>query len=166
MSETVFKLNRVDTRVGPVALVTIDNGEDHTKPTTLGRSALESAAELLDRLESGDWAAMLLTGKPFVFCVGADIDEFTKLRSAEEALEGTRAGHGLFDRIRTLPFPTVGAINGFLNNRLRIHSLILTLGMLSILQGAIFVFTDRSVGATSAFRRSRSRSSLPGAAHR
>ena len=30
---------------------------------------------------------------------------------------------------------TVGAINGFLNNRLRIHSLILTLGMLSILQG-------------------------------
>ena len=112
MSETVFKLNRVDTRVGPVALVTIDNGEDHTKPTTLGRSALESAAELLDRLESGDWAAMLLTGKPFVFCVGADIDEFTKLRSAEEALEGTRAGHGLFDRIRTLPFPTVGAING------------------------------------------------------
>ena len=112
MSETVFKLNRVDTRVGPVALVTIDNGEDHTKPTTLGRSALESAAELLDRLESGDWAAMLLTGKPFVFCVGADIDEFTKLRSAEEVLEGTRAGHGLFDRIRTLPFPTVGAING------------------------------------------------------
>jgi ribose/xylose/arabinose/galactoside ABC-type transport system permease subunit len=44
---------------------------------------------------------------------------------------------------------TVGAINGFLNNRLRIHSLILTLGMLSILQGAIFVYTDRSVGAAS-----------------
>jgi ribose/xylose/arabinose/galactoside ABC-type transport system permease subunit len=43
----------------------------------------------------------------------------------------------------------VGAINGFLNNRLRIHSLILTLGMLSILQGAIFVYTDRSVGAAS-----------------
>ena len=44
---------------------------------------------------------------------------------------------------------TVGAINGFLNNRLRIHSLILTLGMLSILQGVIFVYTDRSVGAAS-----------------
>ena len=43
----------------------------------------------------------------------------------------------------------VGAINGFLNNRLRIHSLILTLGMLSILQGVIFVYTDRSVGAAS-----------------
>jgi ribose transport system permease protein len=48
----------------------------------------------------------------------------------------------------------VGAINGWLNNRLRIHPLILTFGMLSILQGVIFVYTDRSVGLVSpAFRR-------------
>jgi ribose/xylose/arabinose/galactoside ABC-type transport system permease subunit len=40
----------------------------------------------------------------------------------------------------------VGAVNGLLNNLLRIHPLILTFGMLSILQGAIFVYTDRSVG--------------------
>jgi ribose transport system permease protein len=43
----------------------------------------------------------------------------------------------------------VGSINGFLVNRLRIHPLILTLGMLSVLQGAIFVYTDRSVGQAS-----------------
>jgi ribose/xylose/arabinose/galactoside ABC-type transport system permease subunit len=48
----------------------------------------------------------------------------------------------------------VGAINGWLNNHLRIHPLILTFGMLSILQGLIFVYTDRSVGLVSpAFRR-------------
>ena len=47
----------------------------------------------------------------------------------------------------------VGAINGWLNNLLRIHPLILTFGMLSILQGVIFVYTDRSVGLVSpAFR--------------
>jgi ribose/xylose/arabinose/galactoside ABC-type transport system permease subunit len=40
----------------------------------------------------------------------------------------------------------VGAVNGFLANRLRIHPLILTFGMLSVLQGAIFIYTDRSVG--------------------
>src|SRR6185437_6133571 len=112
MSATTFKLNRVESRVGPIALVTIDNGEDYSKPTTLGRSALESAASLLEQLETGEWAAMVLTGKPFVFCVGADIDEFTRIRSPEHALEGTRAGHALFERIRALPFPTVGAING------------------------------------------------------
>jgi 3-hydroxyacyl-CoA dehydrogenase/enoyl-CoA hydratase/carnithine racemase len=108
VSETVFKLNRT----GSVALVTIDNGEDYRKPTTLGRSAFESAVSVLDELERGDWSAAVFTGKPFVFCVGADIDEFTKLGSAEDALAGTRAGHALFGRIRALPFPTVAAING------------------------------------------------------
>src|SRR5581483_11913907 len=91
---------------------TIDNGEDYRKPTTLGRSALESAAAVLDELERGDWDAAVFTGKPFVFCVGADVDEFTRIDSAEQALEGVRAGHALFSRIRALPFPTVAAING------------------------------------------------------
>ena len=108
MSDTLFKLNQA----GSVALVTIDNDEDYRKPTTLGRSAFESAVAVLDELESGDWSAAVFTGKPFVFCVGADIDEFTKMGSAEDALEGTRAGHALFSRIRALPFPTVAAING------------------------------------------------------
>ena len=112
MADTVFHLNRVDSPAGPIALVTVDNGEDYRKPTTLGRSAFESAVSLIDQLESGDWAAMVVTGKPFVFCVGADIDEFTKVASAEAALAGSRAGHELFGRIRALPFPTVAAING------------------------------------------------------
>jgi 3-hydroxyacyl-CoA dehydrogenase/enoyl-CoA hydratase/carnithine racemase len=108
LAETVFKLNAV----GSVALVTIDNGEDHSKPTTLGRSAFESAVQVIDELESGEWTAAVFTGKPFVFCVGADIDEFTKMRSLDDAREGVRAGHGLFGRIRALPFPTVAAVNG------------------------------------------------------
>lgn len=44
----------------------------------------------------------------------------------------------------------IGLINGTLVNRLKLHPLILTFGMLSILQGAIFTFTDRSVGKASA----------------
>ena len=103
--ETVFKLNAA----GRIAIVTIDNGEDYRKPTTLGRSAFESAVEVLEELERGDWEAAVFTGKPFVFCVGADIDEFGKV---EDPREGIRAGHGLFGRIRALPFPTVAAING------------------------------------------------------
>src|SRR5439155_12066843 len=74
--------------------------------------AFASAVEVLDELEHGDWSAAVFTGKPFVFCVGADIDEFAKIGSPEQALEGVRAGHGLFGRIRGLPFPTVAAING------------------------------------------------------
>ena len=112
MPETLFHLTRVDTRAGALALVTMDNGADYTKPTVLGRSALESANRVVGELEDGDWTALVLTGKPYVFCAGADIDEFPKISSREEAIAGSRAGHDLFGRIRALPFPTVAAING------------------------------------------------------
>jgi 3-hydroxyacyl-CoA dehydrogenase/enoyl-CoA hydratase/carnithine racemase len=109
---TEFKLARVDTRVGPVALVTMDNGEDWTKPNVFGRGALESLAHMLPELEEGEWTAMVLTGKPFVFAAGADMSEFPLRTTRELAEEGSRAGHELFARIRALPFPTLAAING------------------------------------------------------
>jgi 3-hydroxyacyl-CoA dehydrogenase/enoyl-CoA hydratase/carnithine racemase len=109
--ETEFKLARVETQHGPIALVTIDNGEDHTKPTSLGRAALESLARVLDALEGEPWQGMVLTGKPFVFCAGADINEFHGI-DAETARLGSRAGHELFRRISALPYPTLAAING------------------------------------------------------
>ena len=49
---TEFKLARAETAAGPVALLTIDNGEDWQKPTTFDRHALESLAARLDALES------------------------------------------------------------------------------------------------------------------
>jgi 3-hydroxyacyl-CoA dehydrogenase/enoyl-CoA hydratase/carnithine racemase len=97
---------------GPIALVTIDNGADHTKPTVFGRHAFASLARVLDELESGDWAALVITGKPYVFSAGADIDEFSSLASPEAAREGSKAGHELFGRIGALPCPSVAAING------------------------------------------------------
>jgi 3-hydroxyacyl-CoA dehydrogenase/enoyl-CoA hydratase/carnithine racemase len=105
--DTEFKL----ARAGDVALVTIDNGEDHTKPTFFGRAALASLERTLDELERGDYAALVLTGKPFVFCAGADVTEFPGA-TAELAREGSRVGHELFGRLAALPYPTVAAING------------------------------------------------------
>jgi 3-hydroxyacyl-CoA dehydrogenase/enoyl-CoA hydratase/carnithine racemase len=102
---------RVETEAGPLALVTIDNGEDHTRPTFFGRAAMESLERLLPQLEEGDWTALVLTGKPFVFAAGADITEFPDA-TRELAIAGSRAGHELFGRIRGLPFATVAAVNG------------------------------------------------------
>jgi 3-hydroxyacyl-CoA dehydrogenase/enoyl-CoA hydratase/carnithine racemase len=104
---TEFKV----TRAGDVALVTIDNGEDWTKPTFFGADALRSLEAALDELERGDYRAAVVTGKPFLFAAGADITEFPNI-TRERAVEGARAGHELFGRLRALPFPTVAAING------------------------------------------------------
>src|SRR5919108_562852 len=62
MGNTEFKLQRV----GDVALVTIDNGEDYTKPTVFGESALRSLERLLPELETGEWSALDLSGMPEV----------------------------------------------------------------------------------------------------
>jgi 3-hydroxyacyl-CoA dehydrogenase/enoyl-CoA hydratase/carnithine racemase len=98
--------------VGRIALVTIDNGEDHTKPSTFGRAAFESLAQTLERLEREEWAGLVLTGKPFVFAAGADIREFPKTTTAELARAGSRAGHDAFARLAALPYPTLAAVNG------------------------------------------------------
>ncbi|MBA3375801.1 MAG: enoyl-CoA hydratase/isomerase family protein [Actinobacteria bacterium] len=110
-SPTQFKLQRIETRVGPVALVTMDNGEDWQKPNTFGEQALRSLEEVLGRLRTRDWRGLLLTGKPFVFSVGADIDEFGEI-TPERARQGGEAGHELFVRLHDLPFITLAAING------------------------------------------------------
>jgi 3-hydroxyacyl-CoA dehydrogenase/enoyl-CoA hydratase/carnithine racemase len=98
-------------RAGDVALVTIDNGEDWSKPTFFGEAALRSLERALDELERGDYRAVVITGKPFFFAAGADITEFPNI-TRERAVEGARAGHELFGRLRALPIPTVAAING------------------------------------------------------
>jgi 3-hydroxyacyl-CoA dehydrogenase/enoyl-CoA hydratase/carnithine racemase len=107
---TRFKLQGIETRVGPVALVTMDNGEDWQKPNTFGEQALRSLEEVLGQLDARDWSGLVLTGKPFVFAVGADIGEFGDI--TPERAHGGEAGHELFGRLRDLPFVTLAAING------------------------------------------------------
>jgi 3-hydroxyacyl-CoA dehydrogenase/enoyl-CoA hydratase/carnithine racemase len=110
--DTQFFVQSAEARVGRIALVTIDNGEDHTKPSTFGRAAFESLGRALERLESEEWAGLVLTGKPFVFAAGADIREFPKTTTAELARAGGRAGHDAFARLAALPYPTLAAVNG------------------------------------------------------
>ena len=111
MGGTRFHLERLDTRVGPVASVTIANESSGSRPNTFGEAALQSLEDLLGRLRTRDWRGLLLTGSAGSFGAGADIDEFPEI-SPERAREGSRAGHELFGRLHGLPFLTIAAING------------------------------------------------------
>jgi 3-hydroxyacyl-CoA dehydrogenase/enoyl-CoA hydratase/carnithine racemase len=104
---TQFRLERQ----GDVGLVTMHNGEPD-RPNVFGRAALESLAALLPELEAESFSALVVTGKPGSFAAGADLAEFPKIETREQAIAGSRAGHELFGRIRALPYPTVAAING------------------------------------------------------
>lgn len=108
---TRFYVQDTVTRAGTIALLTIDNGADWQKPNTFGAEALSSLAEALDRIESGDYRGLLLTGKPLVFAAGADITQFPGI-TPELARRGGEVGHELFGRLRRLPLPTVAALTG------------------------------------------------------
>jgi 3-hydroxyacyl-CoA dehydrogenase/enoyl-CoA hydratase/carnithine racemase len=108
-----FKLTWYDSaRAGRLAIVTMDNGEDHRRPNTLGARSIESINRTLDEVEAQpDCKGLLLTGKPFVFAVGADINAFEGA-TPEFARAGTAAGQAALRRLAALPLPTLAAING------------------------------------------------------
>ncbi len=55
----------------------------------------------------------ILSAKENGFAAGADIDEFTRFKSGEEAAALGKLGLDVFDEIAALPFPTVAMIHGF-----------------------------------------------------
>ncbi len=101
---------------GTMALLTLDNGFDHTKPNTFGPATLVGLQATLDalrsRVDSGEIRAVGITGKPFVFAVGADLKAVATARTRDQALEVARAGHRAFATIMDLPVPTFAFVNG------------------------------------------------------
>src|SRR5439155_1989087 len=97
--------------VGDVALLVL-GGADPAKPAVLGRTQLDRLGSILDELERGGYAAVVVTGDGESFCAGADLDDVPKLTTREAAIAASRAGHALFARLRALPSPTVAAIDG------------------------------------------------------
>lgn len=96
----------------PAALITLDNGHDHKKPNTLGPAGLASLDEALTEAFAAEPAFVAVTGKPYVFCVGADITGIPLITSREQARELGRLGHRIFARLRDSAIPTFAFING------------------------------------------------------
>jgi 3-hydroxyacyl-CoA dehydrogenase/enoyl-CoA hydratase/3-hydroxybutyryl-CoA epimerase len=73
--------------------------------------------ELNDVLESYRVAPprglVIHSGKPNGFIMGADINEFTKIDTPDEAYDLIRLGQQVLDKLGALRCPTVAAINGF-----------------------------------------------------
>lgn len=98
---------------GKAALITLDNGHDHTKPNTLGPGSLAELDRALDTAygEPGV-AAVCLTGKPFILAAGADLNGVALITNEEQAREISELGHSVFGRLGDGPVPTFAFING------------------------------------------------------
>ena len=98
---------------GTMALITLDNGHDHTRPSTFGPAGLISLRDALDSVAGrDDIVAVGVTGKPFIFAVGADLTGAALIRSRDEALAIARLGHAVFRRFGELNVPSFAFVNG------------------------------------------------------
>jgi 3-hydroxyacyl-CoA dehydrogenase/enoyl-CoA hydratase/carnithine racemase len=98
---------------GTMALITLDNGHDHTRPSTFGPGGLASINEALDEIAArSDVAAVGVTGKPFVFAVGADLSATSLVNDPAIISAFGKLGHDVMRRFGELSIPTFAFVNG------------------------------------------------------
>ena len=81
---------------------------------TFSAEALRELGQIADHLRAMPPKGLaILSAKDNGFAAGADIEEFTKVRNADEAMAFIRLGNEVFDKVAALSFPTIAMIHGF-----------------------------------------------------
>ena len=97
---------------GVMALITLDNGQDHNRPNTFGPASLQSLDAAITAAIAGKPTAIGLTGKPFIFAAGADLSGLSFISKPEESLAVGKLGHDVFRRLDECGIPTFAFVNG------------------------------------------------------
>ena len=101
---------------GTLALVTLDNGKDYKRPSTLGPRTMRELSDVLDALRAaasaGSIQAVAITGKEYCFAAGADLSQAAALPSREVAHELGALGHATLRKLSDLGVPSFAFVNG------------------------------------------------------
>ena len=97
---------------GNLALITLDNGLDHTRPNTFGPRSLMALDAAITEALSRKPVAIAITGKPFIFAAGADLSALSFITKREQSLAIGKLGHDVFRRLNECGTPTFAFING------------------------------------------------------
>jgi 3-hydroxyacyl-CoA dehydrogenase/enoyl-CoA hydratase/3-hydroxybutyryl-CoA epimerase len=97
---------------GGVAVLTMDLIGEPVNIIT--REVRDAMMELFDRIDRDETikGAVLISGKADNFLAGADIEEFTQLKDAEDATRLSRDGQALVENLEKSRVPFVAAIHG------------------------------------------------------
>ncbi len=108
-----------DVRLGSgkvLALITLDNGRDHTRPNTLGPATLtelgKTLAALKARAAAGEIQAVGITGKQYILAAGADLSDISKVTSTQDARLIAQLGHKVIGSLSDLGVPSFAFVNG------------------------------------------------------
>ena len=97
---------------GVIGLITLDNGEDHTKPNTFGPRGLISLNTAIDAaLADDEVTALAVTGKPFILAAGADLTSIAG-GGPDAVRVVAELGHAVFRKLGDGQKPSFGFVNG------------------------------------------------------
>mgnify|MGYP005983070073 CR=1 FL=1 len=99
-----------------LALITLDNGHDHTRPATLGPATMIELGRTLEalgaRAAAGEIDAVGVTGSGYVLAAGADLSAVSSLREEAQGRDMALLGHAVYDQFPALGVPSFAFING------------------------------------------------------
>ncbi len=99
-----------------LALLTLDNGRDHTRPNTLGPATLTELSDRLDELAARAKAkeidGVAVTGKQFILAAGADLSKVGEIQDHETGVLMAQMGHRTLGKLSELGVPSFVFING------------------------------------------------------
>ena len=97
---------------GSLALITLDNGQDHNRPNTFGPQSVQALDAAITDAIGRNPTAIAIIGKPFIFAAGADLSALSFLNDRNQALAIGKLGHDVFRRLGESTIPTFAFING------------------------------------------------------
>jgi 3-hydroxyacyl-CoA dehydrogenase/enoyl-CoA hydratase/3-hydroxybutyryl-CoA epimerase len=84
-----------------------------TSTNTLSRDALDELGVVLSELDAAPPTGLIIaSAKPAGFIAGADIEEFTRIDTAEAARALVERGWTLFNRLAAVSYPTLALVRG------------------------------------------------------
>ncbi|MGA1512090.1 MAG: 3-hydroxyacyl-CoA dehydrogenase NAD-binding domain-containing protein [Aquiluna sp.] len=99
-----------------IALITLDNGKDHTRPNTLGPHTLLQFAQKLDELKERakkkEIHGVAVTGKPYFLAAGADLSHVQDIKERKIGRLIAELGHYSLEKLDQLGVPSFVFING------------------------------------------------------
>jgi len=99
-----------------IALITLDNDRDHTRPSTLGPTTLLELSGVLDALKARaakkEIDGVAITGKQFIFAAGADLSKVSDIPDRETGVLMAKLGHETLGKLTELGVPSFVFYNG------------------------------------------------------
>lgn len=112
MTEKTYKHWRLNTDADNILWLTIDR--ENASVNSLNREVFEEFDHILDAVIKQSPAGIIIqSGKAKGFVAGADITQFTTIKSADDAYDLIRQAQVVLDKLEALDVPSVAMIKGF-----------------------------------------------------